>query len=56
MILHPLPLLTAIGNGQGGGDYYGINQSVVGKWFWDELSISTSAPEEYEGFKIIFYE
>lgn len=24
-VIHPLPLLTAIGNGLGGGDYYGIN-------------------------------
>jgi len=31
-ILHPLPLLTAVGNGLGGGDYYGINKDQVGAW------------------------
>jgi len=24
-VIHPLPLLTALGNGRGGGDYHGLN-------------------------------
>lgn len=28
----PLPLLLAMGNGQGGGDYYGRNSALVGTW------------------------
>lgn len=36
---HPLPLLTALGNGRGGGDYRGINEDKVGSWAWDLLEI-----------------
>lgn len=36
---HPLPLLTALGNGRGGGDYHGINEDKVGCWAWDMLEI-----------------
>lgn len=36
--IHPLSLLTAIGNGFGGGDYRGINQELVGQWAFDEIS------------------
>lgn len=36
----PLPLLTAVGNGKGGGDYYGINQDKVGIWAGDLIMIS----------------
>lgn len=38
-VIHPLPLLTAVGNGRGGGDYRGINQDKVGSWAWDTLEI-----------------
>ena len=33
--VHPLPLLTALGNGKGGGDYRGINKHLVGIWAGD---------------------
>ncbi|MBR1925911.1 MAG: hypothetical protein IJ837_03540 [Clostridia bacterium] len=36
--MHPLSLLTAIGNEYGGGDYYGINKEQVGIWAFDEIS------------------
>jgi len=36
---HPLPLLTAEGNGRGGGDYRGINEELVGTWARDVISI-----------------
>lgn len=41
-VIHPLPLLTAMGNGLGGGDYRGskaINQNDVGIWAGDLLEI-----------------
>ncbi len=41
--LHPLPLLTCIGNGLGGGDYCPTDDSTedyVGAWAWDEISIT----------------
>lgn len=31
-IVHPLPLLTSLGNGKGGGDYHGLNMEWVGAW------------------------
>ena len=38
--LSPLPMLTAVGNGLGGGDYHGCNQDMVGYWFMDVLEFS----------------
>ena len=38
-IIHPLPLLTAVGNGLGGGDYHGINEEDVGSWCYDTISV-----------------
>lgn len=38
-ILHPLPLLTAIGNGRGGGDYYGENEKLIGSWAGNKFYI-----------------
>lgn len=50
--LHPLSLLTAEGNGGGGGDYRGSNKHLVGSWARDILSVEDSVedsiPEEYE--------
>ena len=39
--LHPLSLLTALGNGFGGGDYHGINEDIVGNWCFDTLSFES---------------
>lgn len=44
MIIHPLPLLTADGNGRGGGDYRGNNKNLVGTWARDYIEVSTSTP------------
>lgn len=41
-VIHPLPLLTAFGNGLGGGDYRGekaINKDKVGIWAGDLIEI-----------------
>ena len=43
----PLPILTAIGNGWGGGDYGGINTNVVGSWAFDEIFVSEEDPRNY---------
>lgn len=50
--VHPLSLLTAIGNGRGGGDYARwnkplLNQDMVGIWAMDIISYSHTAPEDY---------
>ena len=36
--VHPLPLLTAIGNGYGGGDYH-KEDKLVGSWATDEIEV-----------------
>lgn len=46
--IHPLPLLTAVGNGRGGGDYRGYeNEAFVGSYAGDSLEISAEIPEGY---------
>lgn len=59
-MLHPLPLLTAQGNGRGGGDYYGINSDKVGIWAGDLLTVVSgtelSEYKDFEEFKILFSE
>lgn len=51
--IHPLPLLTCEGNGQGGGDFGGQDpQKLVGTWARDVISIETKAPKD---FKEIFF-
>ena len=46
-IINPISLLTAIGNGKGGGDYSGINQNLVGEWAYCTVSIEDELPEGY---------
>jgi len=42
---HPLPLLTAEGNGRGGGDLYDA-PAFVGSWARDVISVEEELPEE----------
>lgn len=50
--IHPLPLLTAEGNGRGGGDYRESNNTLVGSWARDVISMENEVPDytllEYE--------
>ena len=43
LVVHPLPLLTAEGNGRGSGDYRG-SSSDVGIWARDLISVSDKEP------------
>lgn len=52
--IHPLPLLTAVGNGLGGGDYYGTNKEAVGLWAGDEIAI-VDAVEVPKDFQSVMY-
>ena len=52
--MHPLSLLTAVGNQRGGGDYYGVNSDLVGIWFWNLISFEPQIPEGYKEFEIQF--
>lgn len=58
--LHPLPLLTCIGNGLGGGDYrYKTDDSTeeyVGYWAWDEISIEDKPINGFEEIYPVFRE
>jgi len=47
IFVHPLPILTAEGNGRGGGDYHSKNKDFVGKWARDVISVEKEKPEEY---------
>ena len=42
--VHPLPLMTAIGNGRGGGDYRGCDEDVVGRWAMDTIEYAHEKP------------
>lgn len=59
-VLHPLPLLTALGNGRSGSDYQGINEDKVGSWAWDMLEIvdwediDKLEKEGYQKFEVRF--
>ena len=55
-IIHPLPLLTAIGNGLGGGDYFGTDEDSAGMWYLDLISIEDEIPEDYEEVEYFFAE
>lgn len=56
IVIHPLPLLTAEGNGRGGGDYEGLNMELVGSWAGDEISFSDDVPEDYYITNPVFVE
>jgi hypothetical protein len=45
--IHPLSLLTAEGNGRGGGDYSGSNEELVGTWARNVISVEKEAPDGY---------
>ena len=45
---HPIPLLTAVGNGRGGGDFHGIGEEDVGCWVGDLLEVRNAKPNGYE--------
>lgn len=60
--IHPLPLLTAIGNDRGGGDYRSCYPNIenVGSWAMDTIEYRTEPPagffSEVDYNKIIFKE
>ena len=50
LLIHPLSLLTAEGNGKGGGDYTGPNKELCGTWARDIISVNHYVDVEYEQF------
>ena len=57
-VIHPLPLLTAVGNDRGSGDLHegNIGFEYVGLWAWLLLSISDSPPKSFKKFDLVFKE
>jgi len=55
-VINPLPLLTALGNGRGGGDYSGTDEDKVGIWARDVLSVEFNIPKGFKEFKVNFRE
>lgn len=45
--IHPLPILTCIGNGRGGGDYCGTCMDMVGAWAMDEITFTEEWPSAF---------
>lgn len=46
--IHPLPLLTCEGNGQGGGDFRGEDKDgIVGSWSRDVISVEKEDPRNF---------
>ena len=56
-IINPLPLLTACGNGRGGGDYHDSrpDYDIVGTWAFDKIEITHIRPD-YEPVMYSFRE
>lgn len=57
-IIHPLPLLTAVGNDRGGGDFHegNVGYENVGIWAWNLLSIVDNLPKRFKKLKLAFKE
>ena len=56
--IHPLPLLTAVGNDRGGGDFHEGNTGYenVGIWAWQLLSFVDKPPKGFSKFELVFKE
>lgn len=49
--IHPLPLLTAEGNGRGSGDYHprsAEEEALIGSWARDIISVERQIPDGYQ--------
>lgn len=57
-IIHPLPLLMALGNKEYDGDFKSENVGYehVGKWCWQLFGIRDNIPKNYTEIEIIFAE
>lgn len=55
--IFPLSLLTAVGNGNGGGDYYGkADKNLVGSWAGDEIVIRDNKKDVIKTLKAEKYQ
>lgn len=55
--INPFPLLTCVGNGKGGGDYFGkVGIDDVGSWAFDKIYITYLRPGNMEEVMCFFKE
>lgn len=56
LTIHPLPLLTADGNGKGRGDYWleCPDSDLVGLWAYDVIESTDEKPDQYTELKVNF--
>ena len=58
--IHPLPLLTAVGNDKGFGDFHEKfatqGYENVGKWTWNLIGLKDSPPENFTEANYVFIE
>lgn len=54
--IHPLSILTAVGNGQGGGDYRGTDMGWVGEWAMNLISVEDNPLPGYTAVTPTFVE
>lgn len=56
-VIHPIPLLTAIGNDRGGGDFHsGVGYKHIGSWAWQLLAFLDHPPKDFRKADIRFIE
>ena len=58
-VVHPLSLLTVVGNGRGGGDYRPNNDedaNAVGSWAWNLIEVCGEIPDGCSPLNVVFYE
>lgn len=57
--LYPVSIMTSIGNGQGGGDFFPdalSTENLVGTWTYDILQVSNDIPKGYREIFPVFRE
>ena len=45
LLIHPLPLLTRLTDDDGGGDYHGTDEELIGTWARNTIEITAAPPE-----------
>ena len=55
--IHPLPILTAVGNGESNSDYYGTCREHIGTWAYHRIGATDERPGDgYTELKVYFTE
>lgn len=56
VMIDPLLLLLANGNGRGGGDYHGCNEDLVGAWAGSQITMTLKPPTGFSELRVLFHE